>query len=91
MRRNGWLVISFVLFAIALSLVLTACGSFGEAHNHNAPPMPTNTDIQLNWRRIDTPGNYHTVIHACFGKDGLYLTQADNNSITVVPEDPNCQ
>ncbi len=69
-------------------LLAGGCGSYSESHDHNAPP-PTN-DVQLTWERLDSPGNYHTIIHACFGKDGLYLTQADNNSATVVPNDPQC-
>ena len=68
--------------------ILAGCGSFGESHNYNAPPPVGN--IQAQWVRIESPGNYHTIIRACVGGDGIYLTQADNNSVTVVPGDLAC-
>lgn len=76
------------LAAIAGALTLASCGSFGESHNYNSPPPYAN--IQARWVRIESPGNYHTIIRACVGKDGIYLTQADNNSVTVIPNDPDC-
>jgi hypothetical protein len=77
-----------VLLATASTAVLTSCGSYGESHNYNA--LPPYANIQARWVRIESPGNYHTIIRACVGKDGIYLTQADNNSVTVVPNDPDC-
>lgn len=74
--------------AAAVLAGATACGSYGESHNHNAQPPAY--DIHARWVRIQSPGNYHTIIRSCVGKDGIYLTQADNNSVTVVPNDPDC-
>ena len=73
---------------IIAAAILAGCGSYGESHNYNAPPPYAN--ITGNWVRIESSGNYHTIIRACVGKDGIYLTQADNNSVTVVPGDPDC-
>jgi len=77
-----------IALAAASALALAGCGSFGESHNYNAPPPVSN--IKAQWVRIESPGNYHTIIRTCVGHDGLYLTQADNNSVTVVPNDPDC-
>jgi hypothetical protein len=76
------------LLALSLS-PLAACGAYGESHNHNAP-APTQPDIVASWVRIQSPGNYHTVIRACVGHDGMYLTQNDGTTVVVVPHDPNC-
>ncbi len=88
LRRTTPGCLVLLLLPLVLLLALAGCGSYGEAHNHNAPAIKT--DVQLNWERLDSPGNYHTIIHACFGVNGLYLTQADNNSATVIPNDPMC-
>lgn len=77
-----------LITTILVMLGLAACGAYGESSNYNAPAPYNN--VKLKWERLESPGLYHTIIHSCFGKDGLYLTQADNNSITVVPDDPMC-
>jgi hypothetical protein len=76
--------------AITITLIVTACGGakYDEANNHNAPSPTRNVDI--NWTRIDTPPGYHTIIFACFGKNGIYEDQADNNSVMVLKDDPHC-
>ena len=74
--------------AVIAALALAGCGSYGESHNHNAPAP--NFDIHAQWVRIQTPGNYHTIIRACVGKDGVYIDQSDNNSVTVTTNDPDC-
>jgi hypothetical protein len=81
-------VIGTIITIILVMVGLAGCGTYGESHNYNAP-APYRT-VNLRWERLESPGNYHTVIHTCFGKNGLYLTQADNNSITVIPNDPMC-
>lgn len=80
--------LAVILGTLGLAVILAGCGAYGESHNYNAPSPVRN--IRADWTRIDSPGNYHTIIRACVGKDGLYLTQADNNSVTVVPNDPEC-
>jgi hypothetical protein len=74
---------------IAAILCLAGCGAFGEAHNYNAPPPYKN--YVLHWVRLESPGNYHTIIFACHNADGIYLDQSDNNSVTVTANDPNCR
>lgn len=76
------------LTAVLVIVGLAGCGAFGESHNYNAAAPYAN--VKLKWVRLESPGNYHTIIHACYRGNGLYLTQADNNSITVVPNDPIC-
>jgi hypothetical protein len=89
--RKMWGIHQMALAAImtfGLIVFLAGCGGYGESHDYNASAPRTN--IPLRWERLESPGNYHTIIHACFGGDGIYLTQADNNSVTVVPNDPMC-
>lgn len=74
--------------ATALTIILAGCGNYGESHSHNAPPPKG--DVYAQWERIQSPGNYHTIIWTCMGKDGIYIDQADNNSVTVTTNDPNC-
>ncbi len=74
--------------AAALVLGITACGSYGESHDHNAPPPAY--DIRATWVRIQSPGNYHTIIFTCVLRDGIYIDQADSNSVTATANDPNC-
>jgi hypothetical protein len=81
-----WIIRMTVISAAVVPLA--ACGSFGESHNYNSPAPKSN--IVGQWVRLESPGNYHTIIRACFGKDGVYLDQSDNNSVTVVPNDPDC-
>ena len=81
-------VIAGIAVAVSTAVSTAACGSYGESHDHNAAPPAY--DIRPTWVRIDSPGNYHTIIFACHGKDGIYLTIADNNSATVVANDPEC-
>ena len=73
---------------VALALSLSACGAYGEAHNYNAPAPGTN--IVPDWTRIETPYHYSTIIHTCYGKDGLYDTLANDSSVEVIPNDPTC-
>lgn len=81
-------IVAAGLVTLALS-PLAACGAYGESHNHNAAP-PSAPDIAPSWVRIQSPGNYHTVIRSCVGHDGMYLTQNDGTTVVVVPHDPNC-
>jgi len=76
------------LVVAAATLTLTACGSYGESHTHNAPAPAY--DIHAQWVRVQSPGNYATIIRACVGKDGIYENTDGQNSVTVVPNDPDC-
>ena len=81
--------IAAVVIAGGIGLSAAACGSYSESHDHNAP-APVR-DVKPMWLRIDTPGLYHTLIFGCVGSDGVYENQADNNSVMVVGNDPNCK
>lgn len=48
-------------------------------------------NVKLHWQRIETPANYPTIVHACLGRDGLYVDQDAANSVEVVPNDPACR
>lgn len=77
------------LAATAAAVVLLAgCGSYSEAHSYNAPAPSSN--ITPTWVRIESPYHYNTIIRACVGRDGVYEDLANDNSVTVVPNDPDC-
>lgn len=81
--------IAAAIAAAGIAISLTACGAYDEANDHNAATPKTSTDINLLWERLKSPPNYATIIHTCFGVDGLYISQADGN-VFVVPRDPMC-
>jgi hypothetical protein len=73
--------------AVALPL-LAGCGAYSEAHDYNAPSPSAN--IIPAWVRIEDPYHYNAIIRACVGKDGIYIDLANDNSVTVAANDPDC-
>lgn len=78
-----------VLLLLLLALALAGCGSLHESNQFKLPDP--NVNVRMTWIRIDTPSNYPTVVHACYGPDGIYLNQDTSNTTTVVPNDPQCK
>lgn len=76
------------ILGLACIVPLAGCGAYNEAHNHNAPAP--GYDIRAHWVRVQSPGNYSTVIRSCVGHDGIYLTQSDYTGIFVLANDPVC-
>lgn len=74
--------------AAALILALAGCSNYGESNSHNAP-LPSAPDVAPSWTRIDDPSGYMTIMHACYGKDGIYVPH-QGETVTVVPNDPEC-
>jgi hypothetical protein len=72
------------LSAVAVSL--TACGSYEDNHDYNAPAPQAY--VTPSWVRVETPGNWTSLIRACVGGDGIYVNK--DNYTTVVPHDPAC-
>lgn len=72
----------------AIVLTLAGCSNYGESNDHNAP-FPSAPDVTPSWTRIDSPSGYGTIMHACYGKDGIY-TSHQGTTVTVVPGDPEC-
>jgi len=74
--------------AVAAVLPLAGCSAYDASHNHNAP-TPVK-DIRGGWTRIDTPGNFPSVVWRCIGHDGVYVTMDNSSSVEVETSDPNC-
>lgn len=75
--------------AVVLALAVVGCGNFTEAHDYNAPAPKTNIIPQ--WVRIESVYHYGEVQRACVQGDGIYVSQNDNSSVTVIPSDPACR
>lgn len=86
MRKRIAVIAGLVLATV---LALGGCGAYGEAHNFNAPAPSHN--VVPGWTRIETPYHYSTIIHTCYGPDGVYDTLANDSSVEVVPDDPACK
>jgi hypothetical protein len=76
------------LSAAALAVSLAGCSNYGESNNHNAP-FPSAPDVKPSWTRIDDPSGYMTIMHACYGKDGIYVPH-QGTTVTIVANDPEC-
>ncbi len=77
-----------IIAAAAVLALLTGCSAYDAAHNHNAP-TPTK-EIGGQWTRIDTPGNFPSVVFRCVGRDGIYEAMDSPTSVEVVANDPRC-
>lgn len=77
-----------LIAVIAAAPLLAGCGAYAAAHDFNAP-TPARI-IPGNWARIETPGNFPSVVFECLGKDGIYQTQDQYSSVQVIAGDPNC-
>lgn len=77
-----------VVLAAAAVLPLAGCGSYEAAHDFNAP-----TPARIfpgHWTRIETPGNFPSLVFECHGSDGVYAAMDNASSAFVVRDDPNC-
>ena len=73
-----------------LSLPLLAgCSDYSAAHDYNAP-TPAHV-IRGNWTRIETPGNFPSMVWECVGPDGVYDNQDSSSSPFVLANDPRCK
>ena len=71
------------------ALALTGCGSYAAAHDHNLPtPAREFRGVPV---RIDTPGNFPSVVLVCREGDGVYVAQDTGSSPFVVRADPACR
>lgn len=73
---------------VASAIALAGCSAYDAAHNFNAP-TPGQV-VTGNWTRIETPGNFPSVVFECVGRDGVYQSMDAASSVEVVPDDPNC-
>ena len=85
MRTKSLLAMATVVAALPL---LAGCGAYSEAHDYNAPAPTRN--IVPTWVRIEDPYHYNAIIRTCVGKDGIYIDLANDNSVTVATDDPDC-
>lgn len=85
MNRKLALAAAAALVAIP---VLAGCGSYNAAHDYNAP-TPSKI-FPGDWTRIETPGNFPSLVFECHGTDGVYVAMDASSSAFVVRDDPNC-
>jgi hypothetical protein len=80
--------IATVIAAAASLPLLAGCGAYAASHDYNAP-----TPAKIfpgDWTRIETPGNFPSMVFECHGRDGVYDNQDSSSSPFVVPNDPEC-
>lgn len=77
------------VIAAAAAIPLAGCSAYSAAHDYNAP-TPSRV-IPGDWTRIETPGNFPSVVWECVGRDGIYVNMDTASSAWVVADDPNCK
>ncbi len=86
--KNRKLIMPAIAAVSGALVALGGCSAFRASHEFNAP-TPTKI-FPGHWTRIETPGNFPSLIFECHGTDGVYAAMDNSSSAFVVREDPNC-